>query len=113
MRVVEELQVLVFHLHSEVERRFLANMVNRHCGEWYSVIVTSHLRWGIHRLTLIAVDASPDEQVEVEVSFSEEQVSTHLMVVADATLDHHTIDICTLFRDDVYNGSESHTAIER
>ena len=114
MCVVKELQVSPLHLYADVVRGLVANpscrkMVKRHDVDVFIHTFFFHLLL----LTTILVDASPDKQIEVEVSLTEDKVAAHLSVVADAGLYLDAIDIGSLFGDDVHHTSQSHTAIER
>ena len=81
-------------------------------GHVIDVFVESLFRH-FHLLTVVLVEAAPNQQVEVEIAFAENNVAAHLSVVAHACLYLHTVDVSTLFGDEVHHSCEGHTAIKR
>ena len=81
MGVVQELQVSVFQLQPEVERRLVADPSYGDRLVGYAELVVDHLFRGIHRFSFVSVNTSPDDDVEVEVSFSEKDKGKYARVL--------------------------------
>ena len=111
LRVVKESQVLVSDGGTEVIAGPVADAA-------YGDVATHHSETGvllvdILRLSVVLVEAVPNQQVEVEIAFAENNVAAHLSVVAHASAHLDTVDVSALLGDEVDDSRHGYAAIER
>ena len=85
-----------------------ADLIDRH-GE---ITLVCALVSDVVLFSAIAIEAAPDQHVDIEIALAKEGIGFQLAVVASCCFRVETVNVASLFGDDVDNGSECDAAVE-
>ena len=114
MGVIEEFQSFPTELKAEVVGGALTDasktdIIYRHAVRTLTYTFISNIAF----FAITFIYTAPNKHIKVEIAFTKYSIGLYLTVVADTDLSLQAIYIGTLFGDDIYYCSKSHTAIER